>query len=144
MYEINVEAARLAKRVVDECNSAKWVAGSVGPTNKSLSMSPSVENPAERNMSWNQLVEAYITQSSIVGSRRSYAHVWSSGACDAFGNTHREWTHAKWSNDRSFLDKCATQQCNEHRVELWIWRRRNDIVARTPIVNSRMRCECLS
>ncbi|MBQ4917523.1 MAG: homocysteine S-methyltransferase family protein, partial [Muribaculaceae bacterium] len=62
VYEINVEAARLAKRVVDECNSAKWVAGSVGPTNKSLSMSPSVENPAERNMSWNQLVEAYITQ----------------------------------------------------------------------------------
>ena len=62
VYEINVEAARLAKRVVAECVSAKWVAGSVGPTNKSLSMSPSVENPAERNMSWSQLVDAYITQ----------------------------------------------------------------------------------
>ena len=62
VYEINVEAARLAKRVVDECNSAKWVAGSVGATNNSLSMSPSVENPAARNMSWDQLVEAYITQ----------------------------------------------------------------------------------
>ncbi len=61
-YEINLNAARLAKGVTSQCKFSKWVAGSVGPTNKSLSMSPSVEDPAARNMSWTELVEAYTTQ----------------------------------------------------------------------------------
>lgn len=62
VYEMNREAARLARRVADEYPVKKWVAGSAGPTNKSLSMSPSVDNPAERNLTWDELVEAYKEQ----------------------------------------------------------------------------------
>lgn len=67
VYEINLEAARVAHSVVEEwanCHAGemKWVAGSVGPTNKSLSMSPSVEDPAARAVSWNELVAAYTEQ----------------------------------------------------------------------------------
>ena len=62
VYEINLVAARLARSVADECSERKWVAGSVGPTNKSLSMSPSVDDPAARNLTWRELTEAYITQ----------------------------------------------------------------------------------
>ena len=61
VYEINFEAARLAKRCTAEY-PIRWVAGSVGPTNRSLSMSPSVDDPAERNLTWKELVEAYTKQ----------------------------------------------------------------------------------
>lgn len=67
VYEINSAAARLARSVVDEwCsrhNGAKrYVAGSIGPTNRSLSMSPSVEDAAERNVTWRELTATYQTQ----------------------------------------------------------------------------------
>ena len=50
---INIEAARLAKRctaayMAQHPGSKKFVAGAVGPTSKTLSVSPSVENPAFR------------------------------------------------------------------------------------------------
>ncbi|MBE6309721.1 MAG: methionine synthase [Bacteroidales bacterium] len=61
-YEINIEAARLAKRVASEYEQKKWVAGSVGPTNKSLSMSPSVDDPSARSLGWDELVDAYVLQ----------------------------------------------------------------------------------
>ena len=61
VYEINFEAARLARRCTADYVQ-KWVAGSVGPTNKSLSMSPSVEDPAARNLTWAELVAAYTEQ----------------------------------------------------------------------------------
>lgn len=64
VYDINFAAARLAKSVVAEFEQKKWVAGSVGPTNKSLSMSPSVDDPAARNISWGELVDAYKLQIS--------------------------------------------------------------------------------
>ena len=66
--EINNAAARVARGVVDAWmadkpeGSPKWVAGSVGPTNKSLSMSPTVEDPAARNISWDELTDAYVEQ----------------------------------------------------------------------------------
>ena len=62
VYDINVAAARLARSVADKYDTRKWVAGSVGPTNKSLSMSPSVEDPAMRNITWKELAEAYTEQ----------------------------------------------------------------------------------
>ena len=49
MHEMNLAAARLARALADEYATAKrprYVAGSVGPTNKTLSMSPDVDNPA--------------------------------------------------------------------------------------------------
>ena len=61
-YEINLAAARLARSVADQYTPVRWVAGSVGPTNKSMSMSPSVEDPAARSITWHQLTEAYTTQ----------------------------------------------------------------------------------
>ena len=64
VYEINYQAARLALRCVEEvaCQERKWVAGSVGPTNRSLSISSSVEDPAARNLTWGELVSAYTEQ----------------------------------------------------------------------------------
>ncbi|KNC81822.1 methionine synthase [Sphaeroforma arctica JP610] len=63
---INIESARLAKEAVKE-HYAKtgikcYVAGAMGPTNRTLSLSPSVENPAFRNVTWDELVAAYDQQ----------------------------------------------------------------------------------
>ncbi len=67
VYEINIEAARLARRCADEWtaknpNKPRFVAGAVGPTNKTASMSPDVNNPAFRAISFDQLVGAYKQQ----------------------------------------------------------------------------------
>ncbi len=63
-YEINFEAAKLAKEVAEEItkqnpDKPRFVAGTMGPTGKTASMSPSVENPAFRNIFFDELVEAY-------------------------------------------------------------------------------------
>lgn len=65
--EINLAAVRLAREVADEYtakNPAKprFVAGSVGPTNKTCSMSPDVNNPAFRAVSYDEMVAAYQQQ----------------------------------------------------------------------------------
>lgn len=65
--EINLEAARLARRLVDEYTQKnpekpRFVAGSVGPTNKTCSMSPDVNNPAFRALTYDELLEAYCEQ----------------------------------------------------------------------------------
>ena len=65
--EINLEGARLARKAADEFtakNPAKprFVAGAVGPTNKTASMSPDVNNPAFRAVSFDDLVVAYKEQ----------------------------------------------------------------------------------
>ena len=65
--EINLAAARLARRMADEftaLNSEKprFVAGSVGPTNKTCSMSPDVNNPAFRALTFDELQAAYCEQ----------------------------------------------------------------------------------
>ncbi len=67
VHEINLEAARLARKAADEFsakNPAKprFVAGAVGPTNKTASMSPDVNNPAFRAVSFDDLVAAYKEQ----------------------------------------------------------------------------------
>ena len=65
--EMNLEAVRIAREVADEYtakNPAKprFVAGSVGPTNKTCSMSPDVNNPAFRALSYDELATAYQQQ----------------------------------------------------------------------------------
>lgn len=62
--EMNLAAVRIAREVADEYtakNPAKprFVAGSVGPTNKTCSMSPDVNNPAYRALSYDELANAY-------------------------------------------------------------------------------------
>lgn len=63
-YEINRAAAGLARQTVDEYTERqpekpRFVAGSIGPTNKTLSLSPDVNDPGYRDVSFDQLVEAY-------------------------------------------------------------------------------------
>ena len=64
---INTEGAKLAKRVCAEWTAKtpdkpRFVAGAIGPTNRTLSVSPSVENPAYRNCTYDEVVQAYIEQ----------------------------------------------------------------------------------
>ncbi len=69
-YEINFEAAKLAKQAVNEFLSSPngggqegaWVAGALGPTNKTLSLSPDVNNPGFRAVTFDEVVEAYTEQ----------------------------------------------------------------------------------
>jgi methionine synthase I (cobalamin-dependent) len=65
--EINLAAARLARAAVDDFERANpgrtaWVAGAVGPTNRTASISPDVNNPGFRNVSFDELREAYAEQ----------------------------------------------------------------------------------
>ncbi|MEI6739981.1 MAG: methionine synthase [Gemmatimonadaceae bacterium] len=65
-YELNVAAASLARRVADEIEARdpsrpRYVAGVLGPTNRTASISPEVENPGARNVTFDALVAAYTT-----------------------------------------------------------------------------------
>ncbi|KAI8361736.1 methionine synthase [Blakeslea trispora] len=65
-YRLNKEGAALAKRacqdVTKETGIPRFVCGAIGPTNRTCSISPSVENPAERNVTFDELVRAYAEQ----------------------------------------------------------------------------------
>ncbi len=57
-----LEGARIARKMADAYTTPekpRFVAGSIGPTNKTLSMSPDVSNPAAREMTYNELLNAY-------------------------------------------------------------------------------------
>lgn len=63
--EINLEGARLARKMADEFSTPdkpRFVCGSVGPTNKTCSMSPDVSNPALRSLTYDELFDAYAEQ----------------------------------------------------------------------------------
>ena len=65
--EINVAAARCARQAVDEFNQRtpdqpRFVAGSIGPTSKTASISPRVDDPGYRAVTFDQLVESYYLQ----------------------------------------------------------------------------------
>ncbi|TDS10880.1 5-methyltetrahydrofolate--homocysteine methyltransferase [Maribacter caenipelagi] len=67
VYELNYESARIAKMVADEFtakepNKPRFVAGSIGPTNKTASMSPDVNDPGYRAVSFDELRIAYKQQ----------------------------------------------------------------------------------
>lgn len=60
--ELNMQAARLAREVADQYATAdkpRWVAGVIGPTNKTASISPDVNDPGKRNTDFNELAQAY-------------------------------------------------------------------------------------
>jgi len=63
VYDMNVAAARLAREAVEqhrtESGRESWVAGSVGPTNRTASMSPDVNDPGARTVTFADLAEAY-------------------------------------------------------------------------------------
>lgn len=61
-YELNVEGARLARRAADSTSSPnrlRYVAGALGPTNRTCSISPDVNDPGKRNVDFDALVTAY-------------------------------------------------------------------------------------
>jgi len=62
--EINVEGARLARRICDDAEAKdgrpRWVAGVLGPLNRTASLSPDVNDPGARNITFVELVEAYV------------------------------------------------------------------------------------
>lgn len=67
--EINVESARLARRVADEFaqdGRPRFVAGAIGPTNKTLSLSPDVNDPGFREIDWDELVDVYREQAAAL------------------------------------------------------------------------------
>lgn len=67
--EINRCAVRIAKEVASEfstSNKPRFVAGSVGPTNKSCSISPDVNNPAIRSITYDELFDAYCEQIEVL------------------------------------------------------------------------------
>ena len=66
-YRLNVAGAALARQAADEMTARtpdrpRFVCGSIGPTNRTASMSPDVENPAFRNVNFDELVQAYADQ----------------------------------------------------------------------------------
>ena len=67
--EMNVAATRLARRIADKYSTPekpRFVVGSVGPTSRTCSISPDVENPAFRNLTFDGLAAAYIEQMEIL------------------------------------------------------------------------------
>ena len=66
-YDLNLAAAGIARRAVESAMAQdprrpRFVAGAMGPTNRTASMSPEVNNPAFRSVTFNQLVAAYYDQ----------------------------------------------------------------------------------
>ena len=67
--DLNRASVRIAKEVVKEYSTLdkpRFVAGSIGPTGKTASISPSVENPSYRNITFDDLVEAYSEQVEVL------------------------------------------------------------------------------
>ncbi len=67
VFELNKSSAEIARRAADEENSRRggtecFVSGSVGPTNRTGSMSPDVTNPSSRNATFDDFVRAYLPQ----------------------------------------------------------------------------------
>ncbi|MCB2197201.1 MAG: methionine synthase [Bacteroidetes bacterium] len=66
VYELNVESAKLAKRAIEKFgrkdSHPHYVVGSMGPTNRTASLSPDVNRPGFRNITFDELKDAYSTQ----------------------------------------------------------------------------------
>ncbi|OUS10392.1 methionine synthase [Gammaproteobacteria bacterium 53_120_T64] len=74
VYELNFEAAKMAREAADEFSALtpdkpRWVAGVIGPTSRTASISPDVNDPAARNTTFDELAEDYrnATRALIAG-----------------------------------------------------------------------------
>jgi 5-methyltetrahydrofolate--homocysteine methyltransferase len=61
-YELNVAAAGCAKEAIKQSGKQAWIAGAIGPLNKTLSLSPDVNNPGFRAVTFDEVVNAYYEQ----------------------------------------------------------------------------------
>ncbi|MDF1521781.1 MAG: methionine synthase [Trueperaceae bacterium] len=69
VFELNVAAARLAREAADAASTPerpRWVAGALGPTNKTLSLSPRVEDPGYRDVTFDEVVAGYVEQATAL------------------------------------------------------------------------------
>ena len=62
VYEINLKGAQIARRAADNSSRDVLVAGSIGPTVKSLSLSPDADEPQRRDVTFQEMVDAYRVQ----------------------------------------------------------------------------------
>jgi 5-methyltetrahydrofolate--homocysteine methyltransferase len=61
-YELNVAAAQCAREAIRQSGRTAWIAGAIGPLNKTLSLSPDVNNPGYRAVTFDEVVAAYYEQ----------------------------------------------------------------------------------
>jgi len=61
-YELNVAAAKCAREAIRQSGKQAWIAGAIGPLNKTLSLSPDVNNPGYRAVTFDEVVNAYYEQ----------------------------------------------------------------------------------
>ncbi|MDB4075109.1 homocysteine S-methyltransferase family protein, partial [Crocinitomicaceae bacterium] len=71
VYDINFQSAKIAREVADEFTARephkpRFVAGSIGPTNRTASISPDVNDPGFRGITFNELVTAYKQQTNAL------------------------------------------------------------------------------
>jgi len=71
VYDINYHSAKIAKEVAEEFskktpNKPRFVAGSIGPTNRTASISPDVNDPGFRGITFDELVKAYKEQTNAL------------------------------------------------------------------------------
>jgi 5-methyltetrahydrofolate--homocysteine methyltransferase len=71
VYDINFQGAKIAREVTDEFtkltpNQPRFVAGSIGPTNRTASISPDVNDPGFRGITFDELVDAYTAQTEAL------------------------------------------------------------------------------
>jgi len=67
--DVNRAAARLARAAADAASTPerpRWVAGAIGPTNKTLSLSPRVEDPGFREVTWDEVADGYHEQAAAL------------------------------------------------------------------------------
>jgi len=60
--DINMHAARIIREVADADGKQRWVAGAIGPTNKTLSLSPDVDDPGFREVDFDMVSDVYVEQ----------------------------------------------------------------------------------
>ena len=61
-YELNVASAKCAKEAVKQSGKTAWIAGAIGPLNKTLSLSPDVNNPGFRAVTFDEVAASYTEQ----------------------------------------------------------------------------------
>ncbi len=71
VYDINFHSAKIAKEIAEEytqknIEKPRYVAGSIGPTNRTLSISPDVNDPGFRAITWDEIVIAYKEQTNAL------------------------------------------------------------------------------
>ena len=132
VYELNFEAAKIARAAADQHQKSNdqevYIAGILGPSSRTCSLSPGVEDPAYRNISFDELVKTYseataalldggadlIMVETIFDTRERYRY-----SHYDFWNYHRcVWSNIVWANHRSVLAFCATRRPHLCWIEL--------------------------